>query len=68
LKKGNIIVPIWEKYALSVEEAAKYTGLGVNKIRELSEGENCSFVFWNGSKRMIKRQAFINFLEKQYSI
>ncbi len=68
LKKESINVPIWEKYALSVEEAAEYTGLGVNKIRTMSNSEKCPFVIWNGNKRMLKRQALTNFLETQYSI
>ena len=28
-------VPIWEKSNLSLEEAAAYSGIGVNKLREL---------------------------------
>ena len=30
-------VPIWEKSNLTLEEAAKYTGIGVNKLREISD-------------------------------
>ena len=43
---------------LSVKEAAKYSGLGVNKIREISDDKKCTFVIWNGNKRMIKRKEF----------
>lgn len=68
MKENNINVPIWQKCLLSVEEAAEYTGLGVNKIRKITEGEKCPFVVWNGSKRMIKRNAITAFLEAQYSI
>lgn len=31
-------VPIWEKSNLTVEEAAAYTGIGINKIREMLSG------------------------------
>lgn len=31
-------VPIWEKLNLTVEEASEYSNIGVNKIRELSQG------------------------------
>ena len=43
---SNIIkeVPIWEKSNLTLEEAAAYTGIGVNKIREISNNDNCPFV------------------------
>lgn len=68
MKNGNINVPIWEKCLLSVEEAAEYSGLGVNKIRKITDEEKCPFVVWNGNKRMIKRHALTTFLEKQYSI
>ena len=39
-------VPIWEKSNLTIEEAAAYSSIGVNKIRELSNDENCPFVLW----------------------
>ena len=49
-------VPIWEKYSLTLDEAAAYFGIGVNKLREMSDEPNCQFVIFNGSKRLIKRQ------------
>ena len=54
------VVPIWEKANLSMEEAAAYF--------EMTNEDNCPFVLWNGSKRMIKRKAFEKFLEAAYSI
>ena len=30
-------VPIWEKSNLTIEEAAAYSGIGMNKLRELSD-------------------------------
>ena len=67
---GSIVkeVPIWEKSNLTVEEAAAYTGIGVNKIRKLSESDNCPFVLWVGKKRLIKRRKFDEYVEKQFSI
>lgn len=32
------------KLLLSLDETAQYTGLGVNKIREISNDEYCNFV------------------------
>lgn len=49
-------VPIWEKYCLTLDEAAAYFGIGVNKLREMSDEPNCQFVIFNGSKRLIKRR------------
>ncbi len=61
-------IPIWEKSNLSLEEAAGYFNIGINKLRELTDAENCPFVLWCGSKRLIKRKALDKYLEKIYSI
>lgn len=61
-------VPVWEKSNLTLEEAAAYFGIGVNKLRELTNSDNCSFVLWCGSKRLIKRKKLDEYLEKAYSI
>lgn len=61
-------VPIWEKENLTLDEAAAYFGIGVNKIRELSNDDNCNFVLWCGSKRLIKRKRFGEYISGQYSI
>ena len=50
-------VPVWEKANLSLEEAAAYFGIGINKLRDMTNDENCPFVLWNGSKRLLKRKA-----------
>ena len=61
-------VPVWEKATLTLEEAAAYSNVGVNRLREISDAENCNFVLWVGEKRLIKRKLFEAFLEKSYSI
>lgn len=61
-------VPIWEKSNLTLEEAAAYSGIGVNKLRDLSDEEGCKFVLWVGNKRLIKRRQLDQFTEKEYSI
>lgn len=61
-------VPIWEKSNLSVEEAALYSGIGMHKIRELSDNEECDWVLYVGSRKLIKRKKFDAWIEKQYSI
>ena len=61
-------VPIWEKSKLTLEEAAVYSGIGQAKLRELSNDENCSFVLWNGTKRLLKRKKLDEFIERAYSI
>ena len=60
--------PIWQKTMLTLEEAASLTGIGINKLRELSNEETCNFVLWNGSKRLLKRVKLEAYLESSYSI
>ena len=48
-------VPIWEKSNLTLEEAAAYFNIGVCKLRELTNDNDCKFVLWVGEKRLIKR-------------
>lgn len=61
-------VPIWEKSNLTLEEAAAYSGIGINKLRKLSDNEQCQFVLWIGSKRLIKRKKLDEYTEKMYSV
>lgn len=61
-------VPIWFKSNSTLEEAAAYSGIGINKLRQLTDDQECSFVLWNGSKRLIKRNKLDEYLSKMYSI
>lgn len=61
-------VPIWEKSNLTLEEAAAYFGIGTAKLRQLTDEENCNFVLFNGSKRLIKRKQLDKYLESEFSI
>ena len=61
-------VPIWEKSNLTLEEAAAYSGIGINKLRTLTDNELCQFVLWVGSKRLIKRRKLDEYTEKMFSL
>ena len=61
-------IPIWEKSNLTLEEAAAYSGIGINKLRKLTESEQCSFVLRNGTKRLIKRRKLDEYMDRMYSI
>ena len=56
-------IPLWLKPVLSVTETSIYTGISANKIYEMSESEDCPFVIWIGSRRVIKRKSFEEYLE-----
>lgn len=59
---------IWEKSNLTLEEASAYSGIGINKLREMTNAKNCQFVLWVGNKRLIKRKLLDAYIEKTYSI
>lgn len=58
-------VPIWEKYALTIYEAAEYFGIGEHRLRTLvRENRQADFVLWIGVKVEIKRKLFEEFLNE----
>lgn len=61
-------VPLWHKTLLTLEEAAEYTGLGLQKLRDISDHDECKFVLWNGRKRLFKRVKLEEYLEKVFSL
>ncbi len=57
-------VPTHLKLTMSIEEAAAYTGIGINKIQSLLNIPNCKFVLFIGKKRLVKRREFEEFISK----
>lgn len=52
-------VPIWEKYTLTIEEAAKYFRIGEKKLRKLvEENSDANWLIMNGNRVQIKRRQF----------
>lgn len=64
----KIEVPVWERFTITIEEAAQYFGIGTSKLRELSNEDNCPFVLWVGNKRLIKRRKLEEYLTELKSI
>lgn len=57
-------VPIWEKYTLTIAEAAQYFRIGENKLRKLAEENMTSgWVLMNGNRIQIKRKQFEKFID-----
>lgn len=61
-------VPIWEKLTLTIDEAAEYSNIGINKIRELSNNPRCNFVIFVGKRRLIKRKEFEKFISENVEL
>lgn len=64
----NRSIPLNEKKNLTLKESSVLFNIGINKIREMSNSEDCPFVLWVGSKRLIKKEKFEEYLENQFSI
>lgn len=61
---SSFSIPIWQKYTLSVEEAAEYFRIGEAKLRRIMrENPNANFILRNGSRTQIKRIQFEHFLD-----
>lgn len=59
-----ICIPVWERYGLSIEEAAVYFRVGENRLRELlADNEDADYAFHVGNRTVIKRRKFAEFLD-----
>ena len=57
-------IPIWRKYTLSVQEAAKYFRIGDKKMRRLiDENPGANYILWNGTRPQIKRKLFEQYVD-----
>ena len=61
-------LPIDRKMLLSIREAAEYSNIGINKIDEMLKQPNCPFVLYVGTKKLVKRKAFEEFIESKVAI
>lgn len=62
-------VPLESRYAMTVEAAAVYFGIGQKKIRRLAEeNPHAGFALTNGNRLLIKRRAFESFLDNLDSV
>ena len=58
-------LPVWEKYLLTVEEAAQYFQIGETKLRRLiEENPDGEFILVNGNRKLIKRRLFEDYLDQ----
>lgn len=61
-------IPISEKITLTIQEAAKLSNIGENKLYELVKQPKCPFVIYVGKKRLIKRKEFERYLSNVVEI
>ena len=61
-------VPIHLKVTLTIREAAEYSNIGINKIDSLLRTPNCPFVLYAGTKKLVKRKEFEQFISQKLII
>ena len=58
-------MPYWEKYMLTLREAAEYFHIGEKKMRQIvDENMDANFLLESGNRVMIKRKLFEEFLDR----
>ena len=64
-----IEVPVWEKYTLTVREAAEYFRIGEHKLRRIiNDDPDADFILWNGTRPQIKRKKFEEYVDRLSAI
>ncbi len=58
------IVPIHQKYLLSIEEASQYFHIGENKLRQIANDHKRECVVMNGNRMLIKKKNFEKVIDK----
>ena len=61
-------VPIYHKLTLTIKEAAEYSNIGINKIESVLKQPNCPFVLYVGTRKLVKRREFDEFIREELVI
>lgn len=65
---NSITIPVWNKAALTVEEAAAYSNISSKTLRRYINECTPDFILKIGTKTLIKRRIFEKFLERTDAI
>ena len=58
-------IPYWEKYMLTLREAAEYFHIGEKKMRQIvDDNMDANFLLESGNRIMIKRKMFEEYLDR----
>lgn len=58
-------VPIYQKMALTIREAAEYSNIGINKIDAMLKQPGCPFVLYIGTRKLVKRKEFERYISEK---
>jgi len=53
---------------LTIKEAAEYSNIGINKIDSMLRAPNCPFVLFVGTKKLVKRKEFEEYISDKIII
>ena len=56
------------KMTLTAREAAEYSNIGINKIDSMLRAPNCPFVLFVGTKKLVKRKEFEDYINQKLVI
>jgi excisionase family DNA binding protein len=65
MEEKKEVIPINQKYNLTIEEATQYFNIGRDKLYELTKDKGCKFVLHNGRNVLIKRALFEKYLDQK---
>ena len=63
-----LTVLIYLKMTLTAREAAEYSNIGINKIDNMLRTPNCPFVLFVGTKKLVKRREFEQYISRTMAI
>lgn len=61
-------VPIHLKMLLTIREAAEYSNIGINKIDAMLKQPNCPFVLYIGTRKLVKRKEFEEYISGKVAL
>ena len=67
-RKDEVRVPIHLKMTLTIKEAAEYSNIGINKIDAMLKQPNCPFVLFVGTRKLVKRREFEEYIHREIII
>ncbi len=57
------LIPVQEKYDLTIREASEYFSIGIKKMRRLAEDNEGKFAVTMGSRYLIVREKFEKYID-----
>ena len=67
-KETEVRVPIHLKITLTIREAAEYSNIAINQIDSMLKQPNCPFVLYVGTRKLVKRKEFEEYIRRELII